>query len=102
MLILCQQDGSFPISFQGVPEKIMYKDPRQNQHLAVEKINSTTEDGATQGEIGDAQGELLTPSCDCIRTVKVASVAGRSWSRSSPCASWKALVTFWMEMCGRF
>jgi hypothetical protein len=75
MLILCQQDGSFPISFQGGPGKIMYKDPRQNQYLAVEKIDSTTEDGATQGESGDAQVELLTPLCDCIRTVKVASVA---------------------------
>jgi hypothetical protein len=74
MLIMCQQDGSFPITFQG-PGKVMYKDPRQNQYLAVEKVDSTTEDGATQGESGDAQGELLTPLCDCIRTVKVASVA---------------------------
>lgn len=74
MLIMCQQDGSFPISFLG-PGKIMYKDPMQNQYLAVEKIDSTTEEGATQEESGDAFGELLTPLCDCIRTVKVASVA---------------------------
>lgn len=72
MLIMShiRQDGGFPISFKG-PGEIMYKDPRQNQYLAVETVKGS--DGNNKDAV--TQVDLLGPLCECIRDVKVASVA---------------------------
>ena len=72
MLIMSQiaEDEMLPASFVG-PGRIMYEDPRQNQYLAVERVDGEL----SQAEKRVVQRELLAPLCESIRTVKVASVA---------------------------
>jgi hypothetical protein len=72
MLIMSHiaQDGNFPTSFTG-PGAVMYEDPRQNQYLAVEQLKRS-EQGV---DALVSQVDLLGPLCECIRDVKVASVA---------------------------
>lgn len=62
-------DDAFPTKFIG-PGKIMYRDPRQNQYLAVE---SAKNERSKEAQI--SQEELLAPLCECIRNVEDAVVA---------------------------
>lgn len=70
MLILSHLsgDGGVPVLFVG-PSKIMYSDPRQNQYLAVQKVD--LDESAFEAV---SQVSLICPLCECISNSKVAIV----------------------------
>ena len=69
ILSMISGDSTLPTPFAG-PGRVMYKDPRQNQYLAVEKGSETGGDSDSVSQV-----DLVRPLCDSIRTVQVASVA---------------------------
>ena len=64
----------FPASFIG-PGTIMYRNPRRNQYLAVEKIKDETQDEDRITPFLVPHADLLRPLCEFIQTVKEATAA---------------------------
>ena len=62
-----------PASFIG-PGKIIYRNPRRNQYFAAEKIPKEEKEDSTM-PASVPHLDLLKPLCECIQTVKEATVA---------------------------